>query len=232
MVLERTLRCVCYVALLLMMSVVPRARAEEFLSCASPHPSPQKQYLEYTGSRAKEIFSRLMQVEAFLHDSEKPHIAIEASAVPNAFVRNSAEVVITTSALELLDNRSELAFILAHELSHIALGHQRPGSVDNELQADRLALSLVRRAGFDTCASSIVLARLGSPYAASLDGLTPRLEALRTSQDASCNGGLPLLTPHQHYTPGSANSLTVAHQSSPNAQLASLKLDQSTADYL
>lgn len=219
MVLERTVRRVWYIALLLTATAVQQARAQDFLSCVS-HPLPsQNRQSEYKVIHAREIFSRLTRVEAFLNDSETPRISIEPSTRPNAFVRDSREVVITAPALDIVENSSELAFILAHELSHIALGHLRPGSASDELQADRLALTLVRRAGFDPCASLVVLARFGIPYAASLESLAPRLKALHVSQNAACNG-LPLLTPHQHFTPSSASALTIARQSPPDASLA------------
>jgi Zn-dependent protease with chaperone function len=212
MVLKRTVRCVLYIALLLTAAAGEKARAQDFLSCTSRYSALQSRQAEYRTTHVKEIFSRLTHVEVFLLDSEAPRISIEPDTRPNAFVRDSKEVVITEAALEVVESSSELAFILAHELSHIALGHLRPGAPADELQADRLALSLVRRAGFDPCASQAVLARLGTPYAASLESLAPRLRALEVMQAASCRG-LPLLTPHQHYRPVSAGSPTIARQS-------------------
>ncbi len=219
MVLERTVRSVCYIALLLTAVGGEQARAQDFLSCSSRHPSFQSRQAEYRTTRVKDIFSRLTRVEVFLLDSEAPRISIEPDTRPNAFVRDSTEVVITAAALEVVESSSELAFILAHELSHIALGHLRPGSPADELQADRLALNLVRRAGFDPCASLTVLARLGTPYAASLESLAPRLRALEVIQAASCTG-LPLLTPHQHYRPVSASAPTIARQSAADVPFA------------
>lgn len=221
MVLQGILRNVWYIALLLTVAGGGQARAEDFLSCTSRLSSFQNRQAEYRTTRVKDIFSRLTRVESFLRNSETPRISIEPNTRPNAFVRDSKEVVITAAALEVVESSSELAFILAHELSHIALGHLSPGSPADELQADRLALSLVRRAGFDPCASLVVLARLGSPYAASLESFAPRLRALEAVQAASCTG-LPLLTPHRHYSPVSVSAPTIARQSALDLPFAVL----------
>ncbi len=212
----------CYIALLLIATTTPQARAHDFLSCStSQHLKPHTQQLEHASNRAKEVFARLINVEAFLIDSQTPRISIESSARPNAFVRDSSVVVITVPALEIVENSSELAFILAHELAHVALRHRRPGDPTNELHADRLALTLVQRAGFDPCASLVVLARLGAPYAASLESFGPRLKALQVNQGAACNTP-PLLTPHQIYHRSSIRPFTLARLFAEDAEVSTL----------
>jgi predicted Zn-dependent protease len=185
---------VWYIALTLIVAVTHTADAD-FLSCTSNHRTPQGNNLRDTIPALGQIFSRLTSIEAFSLNTEPARLAVEQGSAPHAFVRGTKEIVVTTELLGVVKDPSELAFVLAHELSHLAIGHTRPGDATSELQADRLALTLVRRAGFDPCASLSVLARLGAPYAASLESLTPRMVALRRINEPLCSG-IPLIHPH------------------------------------
>lgn len=110
-------------------------------------------------------------------------IMIDEEARPQAFARPaekptlSGRIVLSTGLLAMLENESELAFVVAHELAHlehdhfspqlpvamltsrqlaqIALTHQRW-----ELQADADAVALLRTAGFDPKAAVSLLGRL------------------------------------------------------------------------
>lgn len=53
----------------------------------------------------------------------------------------------------------ELAFVIAHEMAHIILGHPR-SSPKRELEADQLGARIARQSGFNPRASSRVFARL------------------------------------------------------------------------
>jgi Zn-dependent protease with chaperone function len=67
---------------------------------------------------------------------------------------NGRRIRITTGMLQFLRTDDELAFVLAHEVSHVLLGHT--GAFDEsaprsaEAEADRLGIQLVSKAGFDT----------------------------------------------------------------------------------
>lgn len=70
--------------------------------------------------------------------------------------RANAELVsITTATVELAQDDDELAFLLAHELAHLARG----GDPD-ENEADRLGVRIMAAAGFDPRKAPIILARI------------------------------------------------------------------------
>ena len=64
---------------------------------------------------------------------EKRGIHVEASLVvapgtfANAYIRGNDEVVITAPLASSVRDRSELAFVFAHELAHVSLGHSEIG---------------------------------------------------------------------------------------------------------
>jgi len=72
---------------------------------------------------------------------------------------NGRGAYIEAGLLELLRNDDELAFIIAHEISHIVLKHVGPGTEKNlsdknirssiEKEADEMSIRLMIRAGYD-----------------------------------------------------------------------------------
>lgn len=80
-------------------------------------------------------------------------VKIEAMAERQAST-NGRRIRITTGMLRFFGHEDELAFVLAHELSHILLGHagafngRSPRAV--EMEADRLGIRIASKAGFDT----------------------------------------------------------------------------------
>jgi len=62
----------------------------------------------------------------------------------------SDEIEVTTGLMEVVRDDLALALIMAHELAHILLKHpDEPTTIDRELEADRGALILLYRAGYD-----------------------------------------------------------------------------------
>jgi predicted Zn-dependent protease len=108
------------------------------------------------------------------------------SKAPNAFVRKGREVVLTSAMARQVTEPSEVAFILAHEVAHVALGHHVQGGISAEVAADRLALEVVTALGFNPCSGSSVLERLGSPSQLTLVSVTPRLHALHDQTSSFC----------------------------------------------
>ena len=83
----------------------------------------------------------------------------------NAFVLPDGEIVITRGMLALVSDEAELAVVLAHEIGHAVAGHG-PGLASAsarrsaELEADRLGMAYVARAGYDATAQVDVLRTL------------------------------------------------------------------------
>lgn len=82
---------------------------------------------------------------------------------------NGRRVRITTGMLRFFAHEDELAFVLAHELSHILLGHAgafnglSPRAV--EVEADRLGIQIVSKADFNTEIAAKFPERLARSYA-------------------------------------------------------------------
>jgi predicted Zn-dependent protease len=68
----------------------------------------------------------------------------------NAYCLPNGKIFIGKGLLELFKSDDEIACVLAHEMGHIVLGHRGDGNVDYERAADSFALSLMRKAGFDS----------------------------------------------------------------------------------
>lgn len=74
--------------------------------------------------------------------------------VPNAMATERG-IYFTYAELSYAKNDDELALIMAHEMSHVLLGHishpYLPFSALQEAQADQLGAFLMMRAGYDVC---------------------------------------------------------------------------------
>ena len=124
------------------------------------------------------LFTRISEHYRTLGLSTPSALVVIESPSANAFIRRKTEVVLTQKLLTRVTDESELAFILAHEVAHIALEHTLNGGVSAEVAADTLALKVVTALGFDPCSGSSVLERLGSPAQLTLVSVAPRLTAL------------------------------------------------------
>lgn len=113
-------------------------------------------------------------------------LTIVESRTPNAFARRRREVVLTDALVARVTDRSELAFVLAHEVAHVALGHGIHGGITAEVAADTLALQVVTDLGFNPCSGPSVLERLGAPSQLTLVSVTPRLHALHDQTSSMC----------------------------------------------
>ncbi len=76
--------------------------------------------------------------------------AVLDNAMPKAYALPGGYVFITQGLLDTLRTEAELASVLAHEIAHVTLGHstQAPRT-DDELAADRSAVELLARSGFN-----------------------------------------------------------------------------------
>ncbi|RIL06107.1 MAG: hypothetical protein DCC75_11100, partial [Proteobacteria bacterium] len=129
---------------------------------------------------------------------------------PNAFALGAQTIALSTGLFNLVNTRDELAFVLAHELGHIALGHsiESPANLSpesqieqhlkDEIQADRFAVQLMKNAGIAPDSALDLLARLshgGNKNAKVRTNiyytLSPRLNALKSL--IFQNGNLPAI---------------------------------------
>jgi beta-barrel assembly-enhancing protease len=102
------------------------------------------------------------------------HFYVVRNLAPNAFALGAGHFVVTDGLFALVQNESELAAVLAHEMGHDLAGHFCRGDAPDsetfsvgsltqefdpaaEAQADALAVDLLKGAGFDPGALPTVL---------------------------------------------------------------------------
>jgi predicted Zn-dependent protease len=125
-----------------------------------------------------------------------PRFFILRNLEPNAFAVGGGRYVVTDGTFRLVNTESELAAVLAHELSHQRAGHfcrrdtrdtktfyvgslVQHFDLNAELEADAMAVELLRRAGFDPAAMATVLRRIAAEAPAQRrKTLTERLKGL------------------------------------------------------
>lgn len=94
-------------------------------------------------------------------------ITVETAAELHAST-NGKRIRITSGMLQFFASDDELAFVLAHELSHILLGHA--GAFDGispkqaEIEADRLGIRIISMTAFDTEIAARFPKRLAQAY--------------------------------------------------------------------
>lgn len=97
-----------------------------------------------------------------------PSISVVQAEPPIACSLGAGIFVLSTGMISALSSEAELAFVIAHELSHEALGHHlnpnEYGQLDkvslaNESDADTLALDVLVRAGYDPRAAVSAIIR-------------------------------------------------------------------------
>lgn len=137
------------------------------------------------------IFNTLLKYEPILKQPLKIYVTRYSSA--NAFCLADGSIYLNIGAIKAMQNESELAFVIAHEIGHLVLQHslkevskiisisqkesRNASSRSNnfrklrfsrefELEADGYALSLMNAAGFDVSKSLSALNRLKPDTAA------------------------------------------------------------------
>lgn len=97
-------------------------------------------------------------------------------------------VTITTSMLKFVKNRDELAMVIGHELSHVALQHcKSEPSRQQETNADALGALLMQKAGYNRCNGVEFFKRLQQRYGrGDRDGVHPKTSVRYTKLSKGC----------------------------------------------
>lgn len=120
---------------------------------------------------------------------------VARNLAPSAFAAGDGYIVLTDGLVSFVRDESQLAAVLAHELSHVLLGHfcrpGRPGGRDYQVgtlvqhydaeaeeEADKKAVELLRGAGFDPAAMASLLRCLASSTPSFRNQLNRRVHAL------------------------------------------------------
>lgn len=96
-----------------------------------------------------------------------PSIEVLNSYAMTAFATDKNKVLISSGLLNELDSFSEFAFVIAHEISHLVLGHNHihaklslQEQLEHEIEADELAFKLIEASHFKSSAGSKLLNRI------------------------------------------------------------------------
>lgn len=122
--------------------------------------------------RAIKVMHRLAGDDLTAYLGFTPQVELLHSPLLDAFVSKQGKISITTGFFDLLpSDDSELAFLLAHEISHHILNHHRSARFQGtkslkkahlrrEIAADALAIRMLHEAGFDTLAGQRLLEKI------------------------------------------------------------------------
>ncbi|GEM_PF-7064747 len=113
------------------------------------------------GARIDGVITRIEAVTGLF-----PRVVLSDDASMSAFVLPDGTIVLSAGLVSSAMTDDEVAFIIAHEASHIIAGDQSPAlagadtPLEREMEADASAVSIMKRAGFDPAASVEILSRL------------------------------------------------------------------------
>ncbi len=152
--------------------LVPQSSAEDFLMCRQGSTPPSFQdssQFRISGSNIQAVFKKILH--SFAGDDLSAYFGIAPSILllpgtaPNAFVSDSEHIILTRGLVQIIENQDELAFVVAHELGHLKLGHLVQNSnalpalaertvshrqlIERELDADKFAVDLLMKSGFN-----------------------------------------------------------------------------------
>lgn len=110
---------------------------------------------------------------------------------PEAYVYPDKTIVVTTGLVNLAENDDETAFVIGHEMAHIAKEHGNgekilallnnpslPDRERQEIEADLNGINYARRAGYDPSSAGEFLSRLLHYAGANTEAFSKRLDAI------------------------------------------------------
>ncbi len=96
-----------------------------------------------------------------------PQVEVIDSNLINAFAYGDKTVILTSALLKKIENKDELAFVIAHEVAHLSLNHGASPLQDayvehfsHELEADKFAIDLLKESNFKGIKSISFLSKL------------------------------------------------------------------------
>lgn len=97
-----------------------------------------------------------------------PHLEVSTENFMNAHAMDT-KIVITERYLRFLKTEHQIAAVLAHEISHVMLGHHHHHAADisqieKEMMADMLGTYLMTKAGYNPCQGALRWKNLSERY--------------------------------------------------------------------
>ena len=149
-----------------------RAKTDQFIHPADTSASPELKRLAIVTSRLMRGVAQLCP-DDMTPPRDNTSIGLGLCGFPveltggDEFLAstNGKRIKISGGTLRFVSNDDELAFVLAHELTHILSGHsgtmRGSSRKEAELEADRLGIYIVARAGYSVDTAAHLLSRLG-----------------------------------------------------------------------
>lgn len=133
-------------------------------------------------TRARTVLHELAGDDIHAFFGFAPDIKVVHTELPNAYAESPNKLFISSGLLNFVQTHSEYAFILAHEAAHVVLGHvdshghhgppaDIAQSIQNEIAADKFAITLLSEAGFSATDAVNLLHRLGQMEQGSTIGI-------------------------------------------------------------
>lgn len=117
-------------------------------------------------AKGKEILHKIAGDDFNSFFGCSPKLKIIDSDIPSAVYANCESIELTSGLIDLLKKPEEFAFLIAHEAAHNILGHlnnvDHKCDLSNEIEADKLAISIMIQLGYSTKELPKLLLRLES----------------------------------------------------------------------
>ncbi len=173
-------------------SIVLNCHAEGFLVCSEPQIAKESGLQNgFSLESINQIIYTLAGDNPTAYLGFAPKIVLTNAALPEAFVDTDQSIHLSIKLLNMLHSKDELAYVVAHELSHLVLKHANANtllqrrdsifyeSIKEEIQADLLAIKLIKAVGFNPDSAQAVLNRLADTLVADQIDLATLFPTLR-----------------------------------------------------